>query len=81
MRDELRAQVDIHIPHGHHLTGLLEAAFDLDIGQGAIPGQVNLACDKGLYQGIVVSIQDPIERDAVPLKVRLQAAENADIRR
>ena len=39
-------KMDIHIPHGHDLTRIIEAAFDLDIGQRAIPGQVNLALEK-----------------------------------
>src|SRR5215475_15374961 len=68
MRDEMRCEVHVHIPHRHDLTRVLETAFDLDIGQGSIPGQVDLAFDKSLDEGVIVSVKHPVEIDTVPAK-------------
>ena len=61
MRNELRREVDVHIAHGDDTRAIREASADFDIGQRAIPGQVDLATDKRLNQGIVVRIQHPVE--------------------
>ena len=72
MGDKMRREVDINVPHRHHLTGILETTFYLYIGQRSIPRQIDLAFDEGLDQGIVVCIKHPVELDAMPAKVRLE---------
>src|SRR5437016_12257674 len=81
MRDEMRREVHVHIPHRHDLTRVLETPFDLDVGQGSIPGQINLAFDKSLDKGVIVRIEHPVESDAVLAKVRLESAEHTDVSR
>jgi predicted DNA-binding transcriptional regulator AlpA len=55
MGNKTRREVDINVPHRHHLTGVLEATFYLHIGQRSIPRQIDLAFDEGLDQGIVAA--------------------------
>src|SRR5262245_15346841 len=81
MRDEMRREVHVHIPHRHHLTRIVETTFDLDVSQGSIPGQIDLVFDKSLDEGIIVRVEDPIEIDTVPAKVRLESAEYTDVSR
>ena len=73
MGDKMRREVDIDVPHRHHLTGSLEATLYLYISKGRIPRQIDLAFDEGLDQGIVVCIKHPVELDAMPAKVRLES--------
>src|SRR5207244_1824042 len=79
MGDKMRREVDINIPHRHHLTGVPEATFYLHIGQRSIPGQINLALDEGLDQGIVVRIKHPVELDAISTKMRFESSEYTDV--
>jgi predicted DNA-binding transcriptional regulator AlpA len=46
MGNKTRREVDINVPHRHHLTGVLEATFYLHIGQRSIPRQIDLALTK-----------------------------------
>src|SRR5262245_44116222 len=79
MGDEMRRKVHIHVPHRDHLAGIVETTFDLDVGQGSIPGQVDLALDKSLDEGIIVRVEYPVEIDAVSTKVRLETTEHTDV--
>src|SRR5262245_28742502 len=72
-------EIDIHIAHGYHLAGIVESTFNLDVGQGTIPGHIDLAFDKRLDQGVIVRIENPVEVNAVPSKVGLEPAEDVDI--
>src|SRR5262245_23209679 len=81
MGDEMRREVHIHVPHRDDLAGIIETTFDLDVGQGSIPGQVDLAFDKSLDEGIIVRVEYPVEIDAVSAKVRLESAEHTDVGR
>src|SRR6202011_5155134 len=81
MGDKMRREVDVNVPHRHHLTGVLEATIYLHIGQRRIPGQIDLAFDEGLDQGIVVRIKHPVELDAKPTKMRFESSEYTDVGR
>jgi hypothetical protein len=48
MGDKMRREVDINIPHCHHLTWIVEATLYLHIGKGSVPRQIDLAFDEGL---------------------------------
>src|SRR5712691_4275519 len=69
LRDELGHQVHIDIPHRHHLTGIVKAPFDFDVGQRTVPGQIHFPADKRLDQGIPTGIQDPVQLESVLLKM------------
>ena len=43
MGDKMRREVDINVPHRHHLTVVLQTTFYLHIGQRSIPRQIDLA--------------------------------------
>jgi hypothetical protein len=79
MGDKMRREVDINIPRRHHPTGILEATLYLYIGKRSILRQIDLASDKCLNQGIVVRVQQPVELDAVPKKMRLESSEYTDV--
>jgi len=79
MGDKMCRKVHIHVAHRDDLAGIVETAFDLDVGQGSIPGQVDLAFDKSLDEGIIVRVEDPVELDTVSAKVRLESAEHTDV--
>src|SRR5262245_53893623 len=79
MSNKMCREVDIDVPHRDHLAGVLEATFDLDVVQGSIPGQIDLAFDKRLDQGVIVRVEHPIEIDTVLAKVRLESSEYTDI--
>ena len=81
MRDEMRREVHVHISHGHDLTWVLETTLDLDVGQGSIPGQIDLVFDKSLDEGVIVRVEHPVESDTVLAKVRLESAEYTDVGR
>ena len=49
---------------------------------GTIPGQVDLAADEGLNQGVIVRIQDPVEGHIHTVEMFFDAFENGyDVRR
>src|SRR5215471_15795717 len=75
MGDEMRREVEVHVPHRHHLTRLLEATLYFHIGEGRIPRQIDLASDKCINQGIVVRV----ELDAMPKKMRLESSKYTDV--
>src|SRR6266404_1403102 len=77
--DKMRREVDINIPHRHHLTGILEATLYLYIGKRRIPRQIDLVSDKCLNQGIVVRVEQPVEFDAMPKKMLLESSEYTDV--
>ena len=79
MGDKMRREVDINVPHRHHLTGVLETTFYLHIGQRSILRQIDLVFDEGLDQGIVVCIKHPLELDAMPAKVGPDSSEYIDV--
>src|SRR6516225_7511038 len=81
MGDKMCREVDINIPHRHHLTGILEAALYLYIRKRSIPREVDLASHECLNQGIVVRVEHPVEHDAVPKKMRSESSEYADVSR
>src|SRR6516225_660055 len=81
MRDEMRREIHVHIAHGDDLAGILETTFNLDVGQGSIPGQIDLAFDKSFNEGVIVRIEHPVKIDTVLAEVRLESAEDTDIGR
>ena len=81
MGDKVRREVHIDVPHGDHLTGILETTLDFDVGQGSIPGQIDLAFDKSFNEGVIVRIEHPVKIDTVLAEVRLESAEDTDIGR
>jgi hypothetical protein len=70
----LGAEVDVDIPHRHDATGIVQALFDVDVRDRPIPGQVDFAGRKRLDERVIVGIQDPVERNALLLEMRLQAS-------
>jgi hypothetical protein len=69
---------DVDIPHRHDATGIVEALFDVDIRDRTIPGQVNFSGRKRLDERVIVGIQDPVEFNALVVKMRLQAFKHGD---
>jgi hypothetical protein len=49
----------------------VQALFDVDIRDWTIPGQVDFASRKRLDERVIVGIQDPVERNALLLEMRL----------
>src|SRR5580693_6811158 len=81
MGNKMRREVNINIPHRHHLAGILEATLYLYIGKRSIPREINLASHERLNQGIVVRVEHPVELDAMPKKMRLESSEYTDVSR
>src|SRR5712691_8915561 len=81
MRDEMGGEVDIHVAHGDHLAGIVQTTLDFNVGQRGIPGEIDLAFDKGLDEGVIVRVEHPVEIDTVLAKVRLESAEYTDVGR
>jgi hypothetical protein len=77
----MRREVNINIPHRHHLAGILEATLYLYIGKRSIPREIDLASHERLNQGIVVRVEHPVELDAMPKKMRLESSEYTDVSR
>jgi hypothetical protein len=69
LRDEIGDQVHIDIPHRHHLTGIVKAPFDFEVGQRTVPGQIHFPVDKSLDQGIPTGVQDPVQLESLLLKM------------
>src|SRR6266581_4031933 len=81
MRDKMCGEVDIDVAHSDHLAGIVQTTLDVDVGQRGIPGEINLAFDKGLDEGVIVRVEHPVEIDTVPAKVCLQSSKHADVGR
>src|SRR4029077_12196461 len=81
MGNKMRREVNINIPHRHHLAGILEATLYLYIGKRSIPREIDLASHERLNQGIVVRVEHPVELDAMPNKMRLESSEYTDVSR
>jgi predicted DNA-binding transcriptional regulator AlpA len=79
--DKMRREVNINVPHCHHLTGILEATLYLYIGKRSIPRQIDLVSDECLNQRIVVRVEHPAELDAMATKMRLESSEYTDVSR
>jgi hypothetical protein len=54
--EEFGGEVDVDVTHGHDPAGVVEALRDLDVRDGAVPGQVDFSGGKRLDEGVVAGI-------------------------